>query len=70
MMEIENESKYYFLVADLYKQLLDIFSSHAHEEFDDYDYFWWAEWIVCRIIRNFNEGKEILADIEREEKDQ
>ena len=69
MMEIGNKRKFYFLVSDLYKQLIDIFYSHAHEEFNEYDYYWLAEFIVCRMLRNLDEGREILNEIEGEEED-
>lgn len=69
MMEIGNKRKFHFLVSDLYKQLIDIFYSHAHEEFNEYDYYWWAEFIVCRMLRNLDEGREILNEIEGEEED-
>lgn len=67
MITIDHKRKYYFLVADMYKQLVDVFHTPEVEEFTLDDYFWWSEWLVCRIISNFNEGKEILADIEGEE---
>lgn len=67
MITIGSKRKYYFIVADMYKQLLDAFYTPEAQEFTLDDYFWWSEWIVCRIISNFNEGKEILADIEQEE---
>ena len=69
MMEIGNKRKFHFLVSDLYKQLIDIFYSHPDETFDEYDYYWWAEFIVCRMLRNLDEGREILNEIEGEEED-
>lgn len=67
MITIDHKRKYYFLVEDMYKQLVDVFHTHEVEEFTLDDYYWWAEFIVCRMLRNLDEGREILNEIEGEE---
>lgn len=62
----DKKNKFHFLVADLYSEMSNVFRCAEAREFDDEDYYWWADYFVCRIIKNFQEGKEILEEVMEE----